>query len=1707
MSVHVETQQVEAALARVAGVTAVAVCVAERATTRAPCLVAFVVGSAGEDDLRAALRAELADDASSAVLMRPEMLPRLATGAVDRPALVRRAAEATGAAAQPPTATEAAVEGIWQELGCTPATVDDDFFLAGGHSLLAAQLGARLSTLFDLEVPLPVLFDEATIAAQAAWIDRAAARGRPRLVRQDRAGAAPLPLSFAQERMWFFEELAPGSTVHHLQRAFRIDGSLDRPALHRALDAVARRHEALRTVIVRQDGLPGQRVVSEVVREHRDLDADASAIAAHCAEELGRPFELSAGPLWRTSLLRLGPPGPEAHVFVLTLHHLIADAWSLNVWAREVAEHYRAGRERREPILERLVAQPADFAAWQRRAVADGTLDPHRAFWRTALAGMPRGLELPTDHPRPVSASYRGRFVRLAIAPAVANRLRAVGQRRGCTLFMALLAALDVLLARLSGQDDLIVGAPVGGRERPETRGLVGLFLNPVAIRVDASGDPTFEALLRRVREATQHALAHAAVPYERIVADIAAPRDHGRHPLFDVMLNVVPPPERFALAGLGVAPLPGRNDSGPLDLVVTFAEQLDGGLAGHLRCAEDLFDAITAERLARRLETVIAAAAAAPDLPISRTPILDEDERHTLAVSWNRTELDRAAGAVHELFEAAARRTPHALAVDDARGGRRSYAELARRVDRIAAVLRARGVPREAIVGIHVERSLDLAASVLGVLSAGAAFVLLDPALPAARLAGMLEDAAPRWIVTQRQLVARLPGAGAERVILDDIDADAERPPSPRPGRIAVGSDDLAYVMYTSGSTGRPKGVAVSHGALASRLAWMRATFPFAPGEVVCQKTTLGFVDTLWELLGPLAEGAPCVLPADDVVRDPAELARVLDAHGVTRMMLVPSLLRALLRTHRDTTGWLPRLTLWLVGGDELAPDLAAAFRAARPDARLVNLYGLSEVAGEASWHDVGDADRARVPIGIPGPNTRAYVVDPCGELAPAGAWGELWIGGAGVARGYHARPDDTHARFLDDPFCAGGRVFRTGDRARRRSDGVLELAGRLDAQVKIRGVRVDLAEVEQALRRHPAVHDAAVRAVRALDGENRLVAYVSSPSGELSGAPEARQLRQFLREWLPEPLIPTRVIAVDVLPLGPAGKVDLAALPVPDLTAAGDASQPLSTTEAVVAETWAAILGIGQVGPDDDFFALGGYSLLVAQLAGELRRAFAVDIPLAMLFDASTVASQAARIDQARRASTTGSTTGSTTPSTTGTALPALTAGPRSARSPLSFVQERMWVAQQGQAGMPLHLLTMELVVTGALDEHRLERAMNGVAARHEALRTTFTADAGVPCQTVHAHGALPRDRSVIDLSGLSDDVQAAEVLRLRASEKQRPFDLAAGPPWRTRLIRLGPESHLLLLAMHHLVSDAWSMQRWLEEVGALYPERPEPLGAPSQALATLTVQPADVALWQRRCLESGALDGSRAYWRDQLAGQRRSELPADGQRGSADGAWSTAMLAPAQTDALRSLARAEGCSMFMVLLAALDLLVAELTGDDDVTIGTLVAGRDHPLVRPLIGVFLNTLPLRVNVAGAVRVRDVVPRARDATRDALAHGELPFERIVAEARQPRARRRHPLFDMVLNYQPPGRTRQIGDLTLAFLDPTAAISAPFDVMWRAIERGDSLQLRVEYRQGRFTAERVQGWLDRYLELLTSDSAVRRPGHPLDPDRTVHDAT
>ena len=1649
--VRPELAELEASLAEVHGLDG-GVVVPGRDRLGTEGLVAYVAGRARGGDWRDRIRRMAADTGLAIGFVYLERMPRLATGIVDRAALAARAAD-PAAAPESTSATETAVAAAWLEILGAQVGADDDFFLSGGQSLLAAQLAARLSVLFGVEVPLAMVFEATTIAGQAAWIDEIRATPAPRVARANRRHG--LALSHAQERLWFFEELSPGTTVNHLQRTFQLAGDIQRDALLAAIDAVAARHESLRTVFRRDGQLPVQNVLPAVPREHEDYDVSHLAGSARAAarRRIGAafrlPFDLADGPLWRTLLIRTGP---TSHLLSVTMHHIISDAWSLNVWLREVAEHYRAIAGGRAPVLAALPVQPADLAEAQRQAIANGKLDADRDHWRRTLAGIPPGVDLPTDRPRPTRPSYRGVFVPMAIPRAVVEALREVGRRRGATLFMCLTAALDVVLARLSGQTDLVVGTPTAGREAPATRDLIGLFLNNVAIRVDLSGDPTLGAAIDRVRDATRSALAHATVPYERVLADLAIPREPGRHPVFDVMINLVPAPAPLALPGLDVAPLVARNDAAPLDLMVTFREQGDGSLTGNVRVSADLYDEATAVRLASRLETVIEALARDAEQTLSRVPLVGADERATLLVEWNKTEAPVPAGGVHATIEAAIAAAPEAIAAIDG-AGRHTMRDVGALAARIAGALAARGLGAGAPVAVLVRRGVALPAAVLGVLQAGAAFVLVDPRLPAPRRAALLAAADARAVITQRDLAGDVP-AGLPAIVVDEPLAD---PPIARGA--AVGDDDLAYIMFTSGSTGAPRGIEVPHRGLANRLEWVRALFPWAPGEVACQKTALGFIDAIWEVLGPLRDAVPCLLPPDAALDDPVLLARAMEDAGVTRLMLVPSHLRALLAVHRGRTGWLPKLSLWMVGGEDLRPDLARAFLDARPDARLVNLFGCSEVSGESTWHEVTASGGARVPIGASGPNARAYVVEPSGELAPIGTWGELWLGGAGVARGYLGEPQLTAEKLTADPFVPGARVFRTGDRARRRADGVLEYGGRLDEQIKVRGVRVEPAEIEVALRTSPAVKDAIVLGRPGPDGETRLCAWFVP--ADAAAPPRPAELRAHLRLALPDVMIPSAFVALPALPLGTAGKVDRAALPEAGGPAADDGRLE-TATETMLAEIWRGLLGGGPYGREDDFFAAGGYSLLIAQLATHIRTAFFVDVPLAVLFENLTIADQARRIDEAAAAG--------------GDDL-RIDPAPRTSRMPLSFAQERIWLAEVMKAGARPHVISMGLRLRGALDPDKLEAAMDAVAARHEALRTTFSAELGVPFQTVHP--ALPRAHTRADLGGLDDAARAEELRRYQDAEYLEHFDLERGPPWRTKLVALGPDEHALICTMSHLVSDGWAMRRWIDDVDAHYSGTP---------LAPLAVHVADVAVWQRRATGFGRFDDHRRYWRELLGDAAPpAELPADGPR-RAEAAWLAARIPPALAARLRKLARRESTTLFVVLLAAVDQLVAEATRDPIVTVGALVAGRDRAEVRPLVGLFLDTVPIRVETAEARGFADLVGRVRDAARGAFAHGAIPFERIVADVAPARQPGRNPIFDVAINYLPPAAEWKLGDLRVHNLEPPRTLPAPFDLMWRLIERAGGVQVRLEYRAGRFAPERVERWLARFLAILEAAS-------------------
>lgn len=1015
----------------------------------------------------------------------------------------------------------------------------------------------------------------------------------------------------------------------------------------------------------------------------------------------------------------------------------------------------------------------------------------------------------------------------------------------------------------------------------------------------------------------------------------------------------------------------------------------------------------------------------------------------------------------------------------------RLTFGVLGARTRWLAARLRERGVAPERRVALVVERSLDVAVGTLAIIEAGGAFVPIDPRAGADRVHALAAAAGAQLMVTRRSL-RHVAGDPGPIVMIDDDHDDDERGglPGPHPpwSPPAGGAARLLYVMHTSGSTAVPRAVEVEHASSVDQVRSLAADLGLGPDDRYLHTASLGFTLAVRQLLVPICLGGAVVIAREDELGHPLALLRATARAGVTVLDLVPSLLRALVAALRalppeQRAAAIPdRLRLVLTAGERLTAELAEAWWSlAGARARVINLYGASEVGGSVTWHEVvpADLDRGSIPIGRARSGTTVELVDPSVDpsvglsvapfLTPVGdgAIGEVCVAGPAVARGYVQPEPAGRARFVDDP-ARGVRWLRTGDLARRGDGGVLELVGRLDEEVKIRGVRVQPEAVEAVLRGVSGVTDVAVVAVVVGwgDGDPLLVAYVAG-----SARPADAVLREHVRTALPAAFVPAVVVSVDELPRLASGKVDRRTLRARGADEAAAGAPPASELERNIARHWAALLDRPPRGVADNFFALGGSSLAAFELSGRLGEALGEALPGSLVFDRPTIAEQAAWLAGRRDPEL---------------APPPLTRLDRARHRVLavSFAQERLWLGEvlaQGEHAPRVH---RGLRLTGRLDEARLEAAMGAVAARHEALRTTFGTVDGQPHQIVYA--SLPRDHEAVDLAVRPEDADA-EIARRQAEERLRAFDLERGPLWRTRLLRLGPEAHVLLLTIHHLVTDGWSMRRWLEEVGAYYAAPP---GARAE-VPELAVQPADVAAWQRRGIASGAYDGARAYWRERLAGvAARPELPHDGPRHDHAGAWLQRELGAAVTQALRARARAEGSTLFMILLAALARLVAELTGEDDVVLGTLVAGRDRPEVRPLIGLFLNALPLRVLADRAAGFREVLANARDATLGALAHAEVPFERIVADANPPRHPRRNPIFDVVLNYLPPEPAPALGDLAVEVLDPSALVGAAFDLMWRVVERDGVLRIRVEYRRGRFAPDRIGAWLDRLVDLL-----------------------
>ena len=1661
--------------------------------------------------LREAARARLPEYMVPNAFLVLEALPVTPNGKVDRAALP--APDTPGSRGEayvaPRTPAEERMAGIWaQVLGMERVGGEDNFFELGGHSLLATQLVSRVREAFRTELPLRAVFEAPTLAELAGRVEALVAETRgdaaaPPLVPVPRDGS-PLPLSFAQQRLWFIEQLEPGSTAYHMPSALRLRGPLDARVLERALGEVVRRHEALRTTFGESEGVPFQVVhpagaawlevtdLSSLAAEEREAEARRLAV-----EEAQRLFDLRAGPLLRTRLLRLGE---DDHVLVLAMHHVVSDGWSMGVLDRELGVLYEAfARGEASPLPEPPV-QYADFAVWQRAWLSGEVLERQIAWWRERLAGAPPLLELPTDHPRAATLDSRAGHVFRALPPGTAEGVRALARREGATLYMVLLAALDLLLARWSGQDDVVVGTPIANRTRRETEGLIGFFVNTLALRTDLSGNPSFQALLRRVRETTLGAYQHQEVPFERLVEELQVERSLSHTPLFQVMFSLIDGAGvARPFSGLEVELYPIGGGAAKFDLDVMVVEQ-EGGLGVGFTYREELWDASTLERLAGAYALLLEAAAADASRRVLDIPLMADAERQRLLRDWNPTAAELPRKCIHELFAEQAARTPQAVAVvfQDASV---TYAELDRRSDTLARRLAALGVGAEVRVGICLERGVEMVVGLLGILKAGGAYVPLDPQYPAERLAYILADAGATLLLAQERLRDRLPAFGGEVVLLDGDAGDDVRSAEPR----TASPENLAYVIYTSGSTGLPKGTEVPHRAIPGFFRGAEYA-RFGEGAVVLQHSSVSWDALTLELWPAILSGGTCVLYPGQA-SEPGVLGEQVRRQGVNTLWLTAAYFNLIVDTAPEILAGVAQV---MTGGEAVSVPHVRRALELYPRLRLVNGYGPSETTVFATCYPVpADFDAASVPLGRPVGDRRVYLLDGRGEPVPEGVAGELCIGGPAVARGYLGRPGLTAERFVPDPFGEpGARLYRSGDRARWRETAsaevrecgsaldsahdprtpalphprtaVLEFVGRTDFQVKIRGFRVEPGEIEARLAGHPGVREAAVVVRAEADGEKRLVAYYVAAEGV---EPEA--LRAHLAELLPGHMVPAAYVRLEALPLTPHGKLDQRALPAPEGEAyARQAYEaPVGEVESALAGIWAEVLRIERVGRWDHFFDLGGHSLLATRVASRIAGVLGVQVPLRAVFEAPALAELARRVESLR-AETRG-----------GSGAPPLVPVPRDGLPlPLSFAQQRLWFIEQLEPGSIAYHLPSALRLRGPLDARVLERALGEVVRRHEALRTTFDESGGEPFQVVHPAGAARLE--LTDLSGLAPAEREAEALRLAEEEAQRPFDLRAGPLFRSRLLRLGEDDHVLVLAMHHVVSDGWSMEVLSGELGALYEAFAR--GEPSP-LPELPVQYADFAVWQRAWLSGEVLEREIAWWRERLEGAPPVlELPTDHARPAMPGPRAGHVfraLPPETAEGVRALARREGATPYMVLLAALDLLLARWSGQEDVVVGTPIANRTRRETEGLIGFFVNTLALRTDLSGNPSFQALLGRVRETTLGAYQHQDVPFERLVDELRVERSLSHTPLFQVMFSLiDGADAARPFGGLE-AEPYPWGAGVAKFDLDVLVMEQEGGLGIGFTWREELWDASTLERVAAAYALLL--EAAAADPGRPV----------
>jgi amino acid adenylation domain-containing protein/FkbM family methyltransferase len=1637
-------------------------------------------------ELRTHLLRRLPDYMVPAAWVSLAAIPLNSSGKVDRRALAQMsvAIESGREYQAPRNDTEKQLIKIWAgilKLAGEKIGINDNFFELGGHSLLATQLISRIRSEMGIELPLKALFEQTTIAHLAELIAKSQQSQIAPIQPIDRTKFERLPLSFAQERLWFIHQFEPDSARYNVPGAVILHGELDIEQLEQAFNQMIGRHENLRTVFPSREGQAEQLVLNSLDFKLNCIDLSQCETCEErddkakeiCQAEAARPFDLAGGPLLRGKVIKLAE---HEHILMLNMHHIISDGWSLGILIKELGLIMEAMRQGRRPELAPLPIQYVDYSVWQRKWLEEGgVLKQQLAYWQEKLAGVPESLDLVTDYPRPSVQSFAGATHEFALDAQLAEQLKNLAAQQGCTLYMVLLAACNVLLYRYTGQDDICVGSPIANRQYGETEGLIGMFVNTLVLRNRIKGDDTFAALLSQIKATCLGAYEHQDAPFEKVVDLVRPERNLAITPLFQIMV-ILQNTDLGPTPGQQIRPYPLKSGISKFDLSVEFAERNDV-ITGSTEYSTALYKPQTIARMVEHFTALCRAITAAPSASICDLDYIGEAEKRQLIVDFNASEAAYGKDkCLHELFveEAARQGEKTAIVCGEEK---LTYEQLYERSQNLALYLQQQGVKPDQLVGVCMERLLDMVVSLLGILQAGGAYVPLDPSYPGERLAYMLQDSRAMIVLTQEKLRDKLTSLAKGDTQLIALDRQWAEINDCVAGLKAkkigleqqVKPHDLAYVIYTSGSTGQPKGVAIEHHSPVTLVRWASQVYSREELAGVMASTSICFDLSVYEIFVTLANGGTVILTPNAL-----GIVELVNKNAVTLINTVPSAMEELLRLDA-----IPASVQTInLAGEPLSPALVDKIYSSTGVKKVYDLYGPSEDTTYSTY--IWRKKNARQSIGRPIANTQVYILDGNNNVQPVGVRGELHIAGDGLARGYLNRPELTEEKFVANPFQPRTRMYKTGDLARWLEDGNIEYLGRMDTQVKIRGFRIELGEIEAQLKQHPGIQDCAVIA-QGEAGNKQIVAFYRAKETKTDQIVELgnEELREHLRGRLPEFMVPAVMVSLVAIPLNPNGKVDRRALGQMkgEMESGQEYDAPRNDTEKQLVEIWAGILKLAgeKIGRNDSFFELGGHSLLGTQLISRIRSEMGIDVPLKALFEQSSVAQMAELIAGREKSG-----------------IPPIRPVDRRKyeRLPLSFAQERLWFIQQLEPENAGYNLPGAVVVHGEMDIEQLEEAFNLIIERHENLRTVFPSREGQAEQLVLER--LDFKLECMDLSGCeTEEARDSKAREICQREAKRPFDLARGPLLRGKVIKLAEHEHILMLNMHHIISDGWSLGILIRELGLILEAKRE---GRRPELPGLPIQYVDYSVWQRRWLEEGGvLKQQLGYWEKKLAGVPEGvDLVTDYARPSVQsfaGATQGFVVDRQLTAQMKEVAGQQGCTLYMVLLAAFKALMYRYTGQSDICVGSPIANRQYGETEGLMGMFVNTLAMRSQVEAEETFAELAAKVKMTCLEAYEHQDAPFEKVVDQVRTERNLAITPLFQVTVTLQ--NAESQAVNASIRRYDLESGVSK-FDLSLEFTESGEGLTGSIAYSTALYKPETIRRMIEHFSGLCRGIVATPR---------------